>query len=583
MGPDNSMGPDVLVTKTIGYRAQKLGAEDNSKRCSPRLKKIPPSNQPFYGPYSNRRKQTIDTKVTNDSPTPCEFRQLQQLLDTSGSGSETIGYRVRKLGAEDNSKRCSPRLKKIPASKRPFYGNCSNRRKPTDDTKIKNVSPASCAFPLVAIELQHLLDMSGVNEAIGNQVQKLVDEENSKRCSPLLEKIPACKRPYYGPQPTDGTKIKIDSPTSCAFPMVATELKQLLDTSGGNKRCSPRLEKIPASKRPYYGPRCKQQQQQPTDDTRIKNDSPISKVHYNNECSSRTPIKSSELVCPDIANGQEEVHIPVTNAIDDTTITGFIYTVHNKVLSDLTLPPNASGCDCKGSCSNEKTCACAKRNGGGFPYVRSQGGRLIEAKDVVFECGPECGCGPGCVNRTSQRGLKYHLEIFRTSDRGWAVKTKDFIPSGAPICEYIGELRRNNELDNVAENDYIFEIDCCHTIKQIGGRERRLGDVSAYVSTELESADETEPEFCIDAGRIGNVARFINHSCEPNLFVQCVLSSHRDPRFARVVLFASGDILPMQELTYDYGYALDSVVDKNGNVRTLPCHCGTSECRKRLY
>ena len=38
-------------------------------------------------------------------------------------------------------------------------------------------------------------------------------------------------------------------------------------------------------------------------------------------------------------------------------------------------------------------------------------GRLIEAKDVVFECGPKCGCGPGCVNRTSQRGLRYRLEV----------------------------------------------------------------------------------------------------------------------------------------------------------------------------
>lgn len=39
--------------------------------------------------------------------------------------------------------------------------------------------------------------------------------------------------------------------------------------------------------------------------------------------------------------------------------------------------------------------------------------RLIEAKDVVYECGPNCGCGPGCVNRTSQRGIKYRLEVRR--------------------------------------------------------------------------------------------------------------------------------------------------------------------------
>lgn len=54
------------------------------------------------------------------------------------------------------------------------------------------------------------------------------------------------------------------------------------------------------------------------------------------------------------------------------------------------------------------------------------------------------------------------------------------------------------------------------------------------------------PEFCIDAGSRGNVARFINHSCEPNLFVQCILSAHHDLRLARIVLIAADNISPMQ-------------------------------------
>lgn len=57
---------------------------------------------------------------------------------------------------------------------------------------------------------------------------------------------------------------------------------------------------------------------------------------------------------------------------------------------------------------------------------------------------------------------------------------------------------------------------------------------------------ENVPEFCIDAQSLGNVSRFINHSCEPNLFVQCVLSSYNDIRLARVVLFAGDDIYPYQ-------------------------------------
>ncbi|GJY97085.1 histone-lysine N-methyltransferase, H3 lysine-9 specific SUVH4 isoform X1 [Tanacetum coccineum] len=308
------------------------------------------------------------------------------------------------------------------------------------------------------------------------------------------------------------------------------------------------------------------------------------KVQYNKYNSRRMRISSvPKLVSLDITGGQENLPIPVINTIDDTTITGFTYTKSIQVPSGMKLPPNAAGCKCKGSCTNSKTCACAKLNGGDFPYVQDSGGRLIEAKDVVFECGPNCGCGPGCVNRISQREIKYQLEVFRTSDRGWAVKTKDFIPSGAPLCEYIGQLRRQREMDKVDNNEYIFEIDCEQTIKEIGGRERRLG--AGSVKSENVAADEkeSEPEFCIEAGSVGNVARFINHSCDPNLFVQCVVSSHHDLRLARIILVASDNIPPNQELTYDYGYALDSVVDENGNVQKLTCHCGTSLCRGRLY
>ncbi|TXG49032.1 hypothetical protein EZV62_024907 [Acer yangbiense] len=273
-------------------------------------------------------------------------------------------------------------------------------------------------------------------------------------------------------------------------------------------------------------------------------------------------------------------------------LVGFTYIKCVKVAENVILPQSTAdhGCNCKRICTNRRSCSCAKRNGSDFPYVRPRrgGGRLIEAKDVVFECGPSCKCGPGCTNRTSQQGLKYQLEVFRTKDKGWALRSLDLIPSGAPVCEYTGVLRRTDELVNVYENDFIFEIDCWHTMNEIGVREKRLCNVLVSTSdlvgmTNNEEESEREPEYCIDAGVYGNVARFINHSCEPNLFVQCVLSSHHDVRLARVVLFAADDIPPMQELTYDYGYELDSVVGPDGKIKKMPCICGTGDCRKRLY
>ncbi|XP_062151731.1 histone-lysine N-methyltransferase, H3 lysine-9 specific SUVH4 isoform X2 [Alnus glutinosa] len=325
----------------------------------------------------------------------------------------------------------------------------------------------------------------------------------------------------------------------------------------------------------------------------------------------RVPQSVSEirgLVCEDITGGQEDLPIPATNLVDDPPVapTGYKYCKSVQVVKNVKLPNNASGCNCKGMCVDPKTCACAMLNGSDFPYVSRDGGRLIEAKDVVFECGPKCGCGPDCVNRTSQRGLKYRLEVFRTPKKGWAVRSWDFIPSGAPVCEYTGILMRTQDLDSVAENNYIFEIDCLQTMRGLGGRERRFRDVpvptiiSSDRPDDLRTEDvpvptiissdrpddlrsENIPEFCIDAGSTGNIARFINHSCEPNLFVQCVLSSHHDIKLARVMLFAADNIPPLQELTYDYGYALDSVSGPDGKIQQMFCYCGAADCRKRLF
>ncbi|KAF9606707.1 hypothetical protein IFM89_027751 [Coptis chinensis] len=262
---------------------------------------------------------------------------------------------------------------------------------------------------------------------------------------------------------------------------------------------------------------------------------------------------------------------------------GYTYSTSVKIAEGVTLPTIDAGCSCVGACIDPRICACAKLNGSDFPYVHKDGGRLIEAKSVVFECGPNCQCGSGCVNRTSQKGLKYRLEVYRTPNKGWAVRSWDFIPAGAPICEYTGTLMRTNDVDNVSGNDYIFDIDCLQTMKGLDGRESRPGVVPHMDDRTDDKKTENVPEFCIDAGTIGGVARFINHSCEPNLFVQCVLSSHRDIKLARVMLFAADNIPPLQELTYDYGYALDSVTGPDGMIKVLPCHCGAKDCRKRLY
>ncbi|KAG7602179.1 Post-SET domain [Arabidopsis thaliana x Arabidopsis arenosa] len=131
----------------------------------------------------------------------------------------------------------------------------------------------------------------------------------------------------------------------------------------------------------------------------------------------RIPTSTSEiegLVCEDISGGLEFKGIPATNRVDDSPVSptsGFTYIKSLIIEPNVIIPKSSTGCNCRGSCTDSKKCACAKLNGGNFPYVDLNDGRLIESRDVVFECGPHCGCGPKCVNRTSQKRLRFNLEV----------------------------------------------------------------------------------------------------------------------------------------------------------------------------
>lgn len=55
---------------------------------------------------------------------------------------------------------------------------------------------------------------------------------------------------------------------------------------------------------------------------------------------------------------------------------GFTYIKGMKFAKNIIFGANAPpGCNCQGKCTDPRTCACAKLNGGDFPYVHSHGGR----------------------------------------------------------------------------------------------------------------------------------------------------------------------------------------------------------------
>lgn len=79
--------------------------------------------------------------------------------------------------------------------------------------------------------------------------------------------------------------------------------------------------------------------------------------------------------------------------------------------------------------------------------------------------------------------------MFRTAKKGWAVRSWDTIPSGAPVCEYTGILCRTDEIETDLENNYIFDIDCLQTMKGLDGREVPISENPFIISASFLTND----------------------------------------------------------------------------------------------
>ncbi|XP_020975992.1 histone-lysine N-methyltransferase, H3 lysine-9 specific SUVH6-like isoform X1 [Arachis ipaensis] len=281
----------------------------------------------------------------------------------------------------------------------------------------------------------------------------------------------------------------------------------------------------------------------------------------------------------DISNGKELIPIHALNTIDDQNVPSFVY-VTRMIYPNWCNPIPRKGCNCVGTCSESEKCPCAAKNGGDIPF--NHDGAIVEAKPLIYECGLSCKCPSTCHNRVSQHGVKFQLEVFKTDSRGWGVRSLNSIPSGSFICEYLGELLGEDEAEERVDNDeYLFDIG------NNNQKSHALWDELSVVMPDAHSNSSCEVVedggFTIDALHYGNVGRFINHSCSPNLYAQSVLYDHDDKRIPHIMLFATENIPPLQELTYDYNYKIDEVFDSHGNIKRKNCYCGSMECTGRMY
>jgi len=144
--------------------------------------------------------------------------------------------------------------------------------------------------------------------------------------------------------------------------------------------------------------------------------------------------------------------------------------------------------------------------------------------------------------------LKYRkkmIKFARSQIHGWGLYALETIAPDEMIIEYVGQKIRCNVADT---------------------RERRYerrGIGSSYLF-------RIDNEQVIDATQMGNFARFINHSCQPNCYAK-IVTVEGDKR---IVIYSKSTIHKGEEITYDYKFPVEE--------QKIDCLCGAPTCRGTL-
>ncbi|XP_075971400.1 uncharacterized protein LOC142973507 isoform X2 [Anticarsia gemmatalis] len=163
---------------------------------------------------------------------------------------------------------------------------------------------------------------------------------------------------------------------------------------------------------------------------------------------------------------------------------------------------------------------------------------------------PACPYSKQFVHTKSSQYKKMKSEwrnnvyLARSKIQGLGLYAARDLEKHTMVIEYIGEIIRS-ELSEIREKKYeaknrgiyMFRLD-----------ERRV----------------------VDATLSGGLARYINHSCQPN----CVAETVEVDRHLRIIIFAKRRIARGEELAYDYKFDIEDDAHK------IMCMCGAPNCRK---
>lgn len=163
---------------------------------------------------------------------------------------------------------------------------------------------------------------------------------------------------------------------------------------------------------------------------------------------------------------------------------------------------------------------------------------LIECVDGLCES----TCGKRCENQRFQRRQYADINVFLTKQKGYGVRAQTDLEANTFIYEYIGEV-----IDEEEFRERMIQYD-----------ERRF---KHFYFMMLQNGQ------FIDATMKGCLARFCNHSCNPNAYVNKWVVNGK----LKMGIFAKRNILKGEEITFDYN------VDRYG-ATAQKCYCGEPNC-----
>lgn len=154
----------------------------------------------------------------------------------------------------------------------------------------------------------------------------------------------------------------------------------------------------------------------------------------------------------------------------------------------------------------------------------------------------QCLCGDDCQNQRFQKREYSAVKVVQTEKKGYGLVAAAPIGEQQLVMEYVGEVI----------DEQTFRL--------------RMVDYDAQGLRHFYFMMLTKDAF-IDATAKGSLARFCNHSCLPNAYVDKWVVGDK----LRMGIFAKTPIRAGDEITFDYN------VDRYG-AQLQPCYCGASNC-----